>query len=55
VAIGLGLDAQSRLSDNISDLSTLMLGIIIGQTLINELISPFLVRLALKKSGEIPQ
>jgi NhaP-type Na+/H+ or K+/H+ antiporter len=53
VAIGLGLDAQSRLSANIPDLATLMLGIIIGQTLINELISPFFVRLALKKSGEI--
>jgi Kef-type K+ transport system membrane component KefB len=53
VAIGLGLDAQSRLSDNIADLSNLMLSIIIGKTLINELISPFLVRFALKKSGEI--
>ena len=53
VAIGLVLDAQSRLSEFIPELTTLMLGIIIGQTLINELISPFFVRFAFKKAGEI--
>ncbi len=53
VAIGLVLDAQARLSDALPELTTLMLGIIIGQTLINELISPFLVRYALRKSGDI--
>ncbi len=53
VAIGLVLDAQSRLSEFIPEFTTLMLGIIIGQTLINELISPFFVRYAFKKAGEI--
>jgi Kef-type K+ transport system membrane component KefB len=41
VAIGLVLDAQNNLSDHIPTLSNLMLSIVIGNMLINELISPF--------------
>jgi Kef-type K+ transport system membrane component KefB len=52
VAIGLILDAQAKLSENIPDLADLLLGIVLGKTLLNELISPFAVQYALKKSGE---
>ncbi len=55
VAIGLVLDAQNVLSQHIPDLTDLLLGMILGQTLINELVSPFLVRYVLKKSGETNQ
>ncbi|MEX2592661.1 MAG: hypothetical protein WD426_07795 [Anditalea sp.] len=55
VAIGLVLGAQNGLSDHIPTLASLMLSIVIGNILINELISPFFVRFVFKKSGEIYQ
>ncbi|MBK6265573.1 cation:proton antiporter [Marivirga sp. S37H4] len=55
VAIGLILEAQGKLGSEIPALANLMLSIVIGKTLINELISPFFVRYAFKKAGEISQ
>ena len=55
VAIGLVMDARTKLSDFIPELSGIMVSIIIGQTLFNEFISPFLVKYVLRKSGEIPE
>lgn len=52
VAIGLILDAKGQLSNQTPDLANIMLSIVIGKTLINELTSPFLVRYVFKKAGE---
>jgi Kef-type K+ transport system membrane component KefB len=52
-AIGLILEAQSRLQEYIPEMASLMLSVVLGKTLINELISPFLVKFVLKKSGEL--
>jgi len=53
VAIGLVLDAQNNLAEHIPSLATFMLSIVLGKALINGLLSPFLVKFVLKKSGEI--
>jgi Kef-type K+ transport system membrane component KefB len=52
-AIGLILEAQNRLQEFIPELASLMLSVVLGKTLINELVSPFLVKFVLKKSGAI--
>ncbi len=52
-AIGLILEAQNRLNEFIPELAALMLSVVLGKTLINELISPFMVKWVLKKSGEL--
>ena len=53
ITIGLVLEADFIFSKTIPFLSDLMVNAIIGATLINELISPYLVRFSLKKAKEI--
>lgn len=53
ITIGLVLEADFIFSKTIPFLSDLMVNSIIGATLINELISPYLVRFSLKKAKEI--
>ncbi|NGX62896.1 MAG: hypothetical protein KR126chlam6_00298 [Candidatus Anoxychlamydiales bacterium] len=53
ITIGLVLEADFIFSRTIPFLSDLMVNAIIGATLINELISPYLVRFSLKKAKEI--
>jgi NhaP-type Na+/H+ or K+/H+ antiporter len=52
-AIGLVLEAQSRLNDFIPEMAALMLSVVLGKTLINEIFSPFLVKYVFRKSGEL--
>jgi Kef-type K+ transport system membrane component KefB len=52
-AIGLILEAQNRLNEFIPEMAALMLSVVLGKTLINELISPFFVKYVLKKSGQL--
>ncbi|NGX56633.1 MAG: hypothetical protein K1060chlam5_00876 [Candidatus Anoxychlamydiales bacterium] len=53
IAIGLILEAEIIFSPIIPFLSALMVNAVIGQILINELISPYFVRYSLKKAKEI--
>lgn len=53
ITIGLVLEADFIFSKTIPFLSDLMVNAVIGATLINELISPYLVRFSLKKAKEI--
>jgi len=53
VTIGLVLEADFIFSKTIPYLSDLMVNAVIGATLINELLSPYLVRFSLKKAKEI--
>ena len=53
VTIGLVLEANAIFGSVLPQLSILMVNGIIGATLLNEIISPFLVRFSLKQAGEI--
>ncbi len=52
VAIGLVLDARDFIDTVSPKLSAVIVGAVLGKTLINEIITPFLVRFALIKAGE---
>lgn len=52
VTVGLTLEANALFSDQLPELCGLMVGAIVASTLINEFCTPFLVRMALRKSGE---
>jgi Kef-type K+ transport system membrane component KefB len=53
VMVGLALDAGETLNGDSRPLLDLMVSAVLGATLLNELITPFFVRYALKKSGSI--
>jgi hypothetical protein len=53
VTIGLALEAHHTFSSALPVLSEMMLSIIVGATLINELTAPFAVRFSLSRAGEI--
>ena len=53
VMVGLTLDASETLKGDSNPLLDLMVSSVLSATLLNELITPFLVRYALKKSGSI--
>ncbi len=50
VAIGLALSLQKQ--EGLETIAPIILNIIITTTLIHELVGPFLIKFALKKSGE---
>ncbi len=50
--MGLVLDAQEVFSERLGGLSELMVSAVVGKTLINELVTPFLLRFCLFRTGE---
>jgi Kef-type K+ transport system membrane component KefB len=51
VAIGLAIRASNQ--PGFEEMGTLLLNVILGSTIIFELVAPFITRYALKKAGEI--